>query len=379
MTAPESAEYRAECAESTPDCHTGLVRSRHYGEGEMILRHSLPVLLALVCGFGALPAHPVQAAAPPVSATLTLFADQKSVTSGGRVRLSGTLRGRTADDEVLPLPAEEIEIDDLSADGEPPLKDVTRTDGSYAVTTVLRESAVFQARFTLGGQQVTSAPVSVRVLAKTLFYDFKIDYSPARRLQATARFELGADLEDPSRFDIALQYSPDGKKNWKTVTYARPDVRGRLAFRPFTHSPGWWRLRFSGDDHFAAAVSKVRKAWRWKTSFAKVAFTPRRLKVGKKITVTGFLYRTDARHRSRFPYARQRLAVIFLCGGTWRVAATGATDAKGHFKIKAGTWCDARYQVVFDGTPKGDTLRAYSKSVKIDTTGKPTLSRTTTG
>lgn len=317
-----------------------------------------------------------QAADPPVTAVLTLFADLRTVTAGAPLRLSGTLQGKTDGGDMIPLPGETVEIDNLSTEGEAPLEALTRTDGSYAVTTTLRETSVFQAHFTLADKNVVSYTVPVRVLAKALVYDFKVAYSPTRRVDASAKFALGADLgDDPTKLDLALQYSSNGTKGWRTVKYGRSDPHGRVVFGSFTYSPGWWRLRFGGNDHFAPATSPVRKAWRWKTSFAKVAFTPRKLRVGKKITVTGVLYRTDAKHRSRFPYARQKLAVIFLCSRTWRVAATGSTDAKGRFKIKAGTWCDAKYQVVFDGAAKGDTLRAYSASVKIDTVGKPTLNR----
>ncbi|MEO3782451.1 hypothetical protein ABGB12_03910 [Actinocorallia sp. B10E7] len=340
----------------------------------MTLRRSLPVLTALTCGLGVLPGLPARAAAPPVEAVLTLFADPKAIAAGGEVRLSGTLQGRTEAGDVIPIPGEAIEIDNLNTVEDDGLDALTRTDGSYSVTASLRETGTFRARFEADGQKADSPRVQVRVLATAVLHDFGVSYSPSRRFKATGRLTLSAGPnDDPTRIDVSLQYSPDGRRGWRTVTRTRPDAHRGLRFGPFTHAPGWWRLRFPGDEHYAPATSTVRKAWRWKTSFDALTFTPRRIKVGKKITVSGVLYRTGAKRKGRFPYARQKVAVIFLCGKTWRVAAKGRTDAKGRFKIKAGTWCDARYQVVFDGTAKGDTLRAYSKSAKIDTLGRPTL------
>jgi len=343
------------------------------GEGEIILRRSLSVLTLTACGLGVLSGPPATAAPPVTALTLTLFADQRTVAAGSRVWLSGTLRGTTENGNTIPLPGETVTVDDLTTPGDDGLKAVTRTDGSYTLTTSLHETGVLQAFFALPGVRAESARVRIQVLAKAVLHDFKTTYSPTRRFKATARLTLGSNSGDPATKTVALQFSPNGKSKWQTVTAARPTPAGKLSFGPFTHAPGWWRLRFPGDEHFAPSLSAVRKAWRWKTSFGKLSVTPRRVKVGKKVTFTGVLYRTDAKHPKRFPYARQKLAVIFLCGDTWRVAATGRTNAKGRFTIKAGTWCDARYQVVFDGTAKGDTLRAYSKTIKIDTKGRPLL------
>lgn len=327
----------------------------------------------MACGIGVLPGAPARAAAPPATATLTLFADQPSVTAGTRVRLSGVLRSTTPGGVVFPVAGETVEIDDLATAGQDGIEAVTRTDGSYAVTTPVRESAVFQAGLVLDGEEVRSSRARVRVLARAVLHDFKVAYSPARKVKASGRLTLGAGDGDPAAMSVALQYSPDGRRKWRTVTSGRPGRQGALRFGPFTHAPGWWRLRFAGGERFAPSVSAVRKAWRWKTSFGGVSFTPRRLKVGKKVTVTGVLYRTGPKSPKRRPYPRQKLAVIFFCAGSWRIAATGRTDAEGRFRFKAGTWCDARYQVVFDGTAQGDTLRAYSKPVEINTTGRPAL------
>ncbi|WP_123661812.1 hypothetical protein [Actinocorallia herbida] len=322
---------------------------------------------------------PIQASAraedPPVtSASVTLAADAKDVATGTKVTLTGTLRGETAEGATVDLTGREVVIREVDRRDEE-LTAVTDAKGVFTKVVTPHTTTYWEAAFTLGAKEYTSRPVGVRVLDGTLLFDFAVAHDARRQVTASARFKLSTD-PGPGGADSAvqLQFSPDGKEPWRTAQTLRPDHEGRLATSFRQSTPGWWRMYFPGTKNYAPATTKVIKAWRWSTSITGLKVTPRKLKVGKKITVTGVLKRFTAKSRKKtVPFAGRKVTVIFKClkGAAWYTAVSGRTSKKGTFTLKPKTWCDANYQVVFDGS--ADTFRAYSKSVKIDTKGKPLL------
>ncbi|MCD0447924.1 hypothetical protein LO762_01755 [Actinocorallia sp. API 0066] len=316
---------------------------------------------------------PALAADPPVvSASLTLAADAKSVATGATVTLSGTLRGKTAEGETVPLTERAVTVQDVSGSTEA-LTATTDAQGRFTVTAAPRWTVTWEAVFTLADEQVFSRPVAVRVLAKALLFDFAVKHNTKQVVTAKARFKLGSDRGEGAAYTVNLQFSPDGKV-WRTVQALRPDHEGRLAASFRQAAPGWWRMSFPGSAEYAPAVTKVVKVWRWKTSITGLKVTPRKLKVGKKITITGTLKRFNAKNKKKpVPYAGRKVTAIFKCahGDSWYSAVTAKTTKKGTFTLRPKTWCDAKFQVVFDGT--ADTFRAYSRTLKVDTKGKPLL------
>lgn len=338
------------------------------------MRRSILTALAVVAAV----LSPAQASAraddpPVVSAAVTLAADAGTVATGSPVTLSGTLRGKTAEGATVPLTDREIVIQDVYGSSEP-LTATTDAKGAFSKVATPNLTTTWEAVFTLApGEQYFSRPVGVRVLAKALLFDFSVKHDARRQVTAAARFKLGSDRDPNGPDSVLLQFSPDNKA-WRTVQTLRPDHEGRLRASFQQATPGWWRMHFPGTKVYAPATTKVVKAWRWKTSITGLKISPRKIKVGKKITVTGTLKRLNAKHKKKpVPYAGRKVTVIFKClkGDAWYSAVSGKTSKKGTFTLKAKTWCDAKFQVVFDGSP--DTFRTYSKSVKVDTKGKPLL------
>ncbi|GAB2812820.1 hypothetical protein GCM10022221_08100 [Actinocorallia aurea] len=319
---------------------------------------------------------PIQASAraedPPLtSAKVTLTADARTVAKGTPVTLSGTVQGKALDGAFLPLADREVTIED---GGDEQLTATTDAKGAFSKVVTPQATTGWAASVTVDGEKYNSNLVVVKVLAKALLFDFEITHDARRQVTASARFKLPSGPAADDGNAVQLQFSADGKETWRTVRTLRPDHEDRVSASFRQETPGWWRIYFPGTKEYAPASTRVIKAWRWSTSVTGLKASPRKLKVGKKITMTGTLRRFTAKSRKKaVPFAGQKVAVIFKCrkGDTWYTAVTGKTSKKGTFTLKPKTWCDANYQVVFDGS--GDTFRAYSKSIKIDTTGKPLL------
>ncbi|GAB3670320.1 hypothetical protein GCM10027589_38820 [Actinocorallia lasiicapitis] len=170
----------------------------------------------------------------------------------------------------------------------------------------------------------------------------------AHRFAANGRQPTG-------KFD--LQFSPDGKRGWKTVK----SVRGASGYsvlyqvKGFFHGlSGYWRWSFKGDGFFPAAVSPVVKTWRWATYFTGWKVAPKKVRFHSKITISGRLWEYYASGKKR-GFARQNVRLLFTCkktgGGKKWFSDYGwvKTDSKGRFSKRVKAVCTGKVVAVYNG------------------------------
>ncbi|ROO89777.1 hypothetical protein EDD29_7485 [Actinocorallia herbida] len=215
-----------------------------------------------------------------------------------------------------------------------------------------------------------AAPVEHRVTLKPEAYITfaRMTYDAFGRLEAN--YCTGTRTGGPAPAGpVYLQYSADGRTGWATKATGKRGCQWVAATWPRS---GYWRLKSKADAVYPSAVSTVRRALRWRTEINKIKVSPRKTDVGKKVTVTGRLTRYAEGRKNKFGYPDRQIQVIFHCKGkkNWWLSAKGRTDKRGHFKIKAKTYCDSSFAAEFRGG--SDTFATGSTNeVYVETYGAP--------
>ncbi|GAB3652129.1 hypothetical protein GCM10027589_09350 [Actinocorallia lasiicapitis] len=319
---------------------------------------------------------PAALADPPpgvISAELQLTYPENYVVPGATQHVEGTLRYTNADSQSVE-PAGETVVVTAQGQGSRAVQTysaVTGEGGRFAVDVKIAERTSVVASWGAFKSPLSIIPVKTRL---PVFRFTKFSFSASAMVEARAEWGYHQSTEGDTERPFELQYSRDGKA-WKTIRRVSGEVFVDFGPRPFFHgASGYWRWRYPGDAMYLESVTASRKALRWRTEMSKVKVAQKSVKVGKKVTVSGTLYRYSATKKKRFAYKNQKIDIVFRCKGKkqWWRSATGKTNSRGQFRINAKTYCDSYFAAVFPGGK--DTFNTGSPNdVYVNTLGSPLI------
>ncbi len=334
------------------------------------MRRIAPALLValLLAAFSSFPAH----ADPPPNvsyAALELYSPDGYATPGSTQTVSGGLRYTTLASKGVEPAGETIAITAQGLDSKTvqTYTAVTGEGGRFSVDVTVRERTSVVAAW--GDYKSSSTIIPVKGLLPLLHFT-KFSYSPSAMINARAEWGYQKTTWGTPERPFELQYSADSKK-WKTIRRVEGETFVDFGPKPFYHpASGYWRWRYPGDGMYLETFSSVRKAWRWRTAMSKVKVAQKSVRVGKKVTVSGTLYRFAANKKKRFAYKNQKINIVFHCKGKdqWWRSANGRTDSRGRFKINAKTYCDGYFAAYFPGGKDTFDVRSPNE-VYVDTLG----------
>jgi hypothetical protein len=264
---------------------------------------------------------------------------------GQKSTLSGTLQYFSSSSAWTPLAHTRVTI----AEGKVAIGTVT-TGSSGTFTEKLPTTHGFSwsasaaatsltAETTTIGSLIISVPMRVRSFSAALGVNGSVGITGC--LQVTAPVDYGA------MSPVTIQYSANGRKQWKTLGRLPLHNMGRTA-KSCPHGAtessfsgsiraaldsAYYRADFPATNYFQGAVSRVIRSWRYPTKITNFSVTPHTVNSGQAVTITGKLW-----HRTGSKwvlYAHRTIEILYNQKGTsfWSTALGPVrTNSKGEFR-----------------------------------------------
>jgi hypothetical protein len=227
---------------------------------------------------------------------------------------------------------------------------VTGADGRFSGSLAMPQTGTVEVNV-VGGTYLATSPtqtVKVYVARETSIGGFTVSLNKYSQLTAKGRMFTGSSHPSEEYDKIRLQYSADGRTDWKTLKTVAPTSHDPEEGNPFkgtfaAPSKGYYRAYFAGNRSWQPAYSEVKYAKRTKTRIIDGNASPEPVRKGRTITVKGTLqHYTSSAWRA---YADQKVKILFRPKGstTWYDMGNATTRSNGSFSKgltaqKDGTW-----------------------------------------
>jgi hypothetical protein len=211
---------------------------------------------------------------------------------------------------------------------------IPTTAGPSWTVSVGTGSAFLVSSQSSGALSISAIPVTVRW--------FRAGLSSFGIINAHGCLQAPAHFTGPSAPRVEIQYSKGANGPWNELGTASLTVRGSTSCAasseayfttsiPAQLASAYYRAEYLGNASFLSTVSKVVHAWKHFTEVASVSLSPRSVKRGGKITISGRLLQYV---RSWRDFGGQQILIILKPKGskTWYWIYQVAANSRGYFK-----------------------------------------------
>jgi hypothetical protein len=211
---------------------------------------------------------------------------------------------------------------------------IPTTDGPSWNVSVGAGSAFLISSQASGSLTVNAIPVTVRW--------FRAELSSFGVINAHGCLQAPANFTGPGSRRIQIQYSKGANGPWTKLGTTSLTVGGSASCAassesyfntsiPARFADAYYRAEYLGNASFLPVVTKVAHAWKYFTEVASVNVSPRSVRHGGKITVSGHLLQYV---RSWRDFGHQQILIILQPKGskTWFWIYKVTTNSRGYFK-----------------------------------------------
>jgi hypothetical protein len=194
------------------------------------------------------------------------------------------------------------------------------------------------------------------------FKSFSAKLSTVAELSVTACAEVTAPSYVSPQGDMEVQYAAHPGGPWKslgTVKYVQGTVPSSCGVNTQSYFAGtlpvrlanaYYRGYFPATNSYQRAASRAVHQWKYVTHMVSVHVSPRSVRHGGKVTVSGKLRQYKGRWRS---FSGQRILIVLRPKGNkqWYWIRKVTTNSSGHFTSTFADPVSASWSAVYDGGP----------------------------